>query len=121
MLTFLMQERAVDVMFFTPMLTERTLQTLTLVCLSPVYPPSLAQRMVSMVQHAFQAGRVQSDVYLSFLASLLVGQSSLVESSLLDWGFERAGPVVGSAARALQSYPDGSGGHAPTLAIHGCT
>ena len=109
-----------DILFFIPTLTERTLQTLTLVCLSPAYPPSLAQRVISVVQHAFEAGRVQPDVYLSFLASLLVGCSSQVDSSLLDWGFGRAGPVVGSASRALQGYPDGSGGHAPTLAIYEC-
>ena len=111
MVDFIMQEMAVDVLFYTPMLTERTLQALTLVCLSPAYPPSLAQRVVSVVQHAFQAGRAQPAVYLSFLATLLVGRSSQVDGSLLDQGFGRAGPLVGSASRALQSYPDGSGRH----------
>ena len=109
-----------DVLFYTPTLAERTLQALTLVCLSPAYPPSLAQRVVSVVQHAFEAGRVQPDVYLSFLATLLVGQSSQVDGSLLDSGFGRAGPVVGSASRALQSYPDGSGGHTSPSEICRC-
>ena len=109
-----------DVLFYTPTLAERTLQALTLVCLSPAYPPSLAQRVVSVVQHAFEAGRVQADGYLSFLATLLVGQSSQVDGSLLDPGFGRAGPVVGSASRALQSYPDGSGGHTSPSAISKC-
>ena len=116
----LMQEIAADVLFYTAMLTDRTLQALTLVCLSPAYPPSLAQRVISVVQHAFQAGRVRPDIYLSFLATLLVGRSSQVDGSLLDQGFGRAGPVVGSASRALQSYPDGPGGHTSPSAIYRC-
>lgn len=109
-----MQEMALDTLFYVQRLHESTLRTLALLCLSPAYLPSLAQRAVSLVQHAAHAGRVAPDLYLSFLASLLIGQSSQLAGKLLDEGYDRAKQVVSSASRALQSWPGGSGGHAPS-------
>ena len=67
------QVLALDILFYAQELGESALRTLVLLCLGPAYPPSLAQRAVSIVQHAAHAGRVAPDLYLSFLASLIVG------------------------------------------------
>ena len=98
-----------DVLYFVNKLHESTLRTLVLLCLSPAYPPSLAQRTVCMVQNAAMAGRVAPELYLSFLASLLLGQSSQVGAGLLDCSYARANVVVSSASRALHSFPGGAG------------
>ena len=98
-----------DVLYFVNKLHESTLRTLVLLCLSPAYPPSLAQRTVCMVQNAAMAGRVAPELYLSFLASLLLGQSSQVGAGLLDCSYTRAKEVVSTASRALHSFPGGSG------------
>lgn len=103
------QELALDLLYYFTVLQESTLRTLVLLCLSAAYPHSLAQRAVSIVQHAAAAGRVAPDLYLSFLASLLLGQSSQVGAGLLDSSYTRAEQVVSSASRALQAYPQGSG------------
>ena len=103
------QELALDLLYFVTVLQEDTLCMLVLLCLSAAYPHSLAQRAVSIVQHAAAAGRVTGDLYLSFLASILLGQSSQVGAGLLDSSYTRAEQVVRSASRALQAYPQGSG------------
>ena len=103
------QELALDLLYYVTALQEDTLRMLVLLCLSAAYPHSLAQRAVSIVQHAAAAGRVAADLYLSFLASLLLGQSSQVGAGLLDSSYTRAKQVVSSASRALQTYPQGSG------------
>jgi hypothetical protein len=103
------QELALDLLHYVAELQESTLRMLVLLCLSTAYPQSLAQRAVSIVQHAAAAGRVAPHLYLSFLASLLLGRSSQVGAGLLDSSFARTKEVVGSASRALQTYPQGSG------------
>ena len=105
----ILQELALDILYYVQELHESTMRTLALLCLSPAYPPSLAQRAISIVQHAANAGRVAPDLYLSFLASLLVGRTSAVGADLLDPGYARAQQVVSSASRALASFPGGSG------------
>lgn len=103
------QVLALDYLFYAQELGESALRTLVLLCLGPAYPPSLAQRAVSIVQHAAHAGRVAPDLYLSFLASLIVGQSSAVRADQLDMGYARAEQVVGYASRALLSLPGSAG------------
>ena len=104
-----LQALALDILYYVPDMHESTLRTLVLLCLSPAYSPSLAQRAVGIVQHAAHAGRVAPDLYLSFLASLLVGRSSAVGDNLLDPGYTRAQQVVASASRAMASFPGSAG------------
>ncbi len=111
-----LQELALDILFYVQELHESTLRTLVLLCLSPAYPPSLAQRAVSIVQHAALAGRVAPDLYLSFLACLIVGRSSAVGGDLLDSGYARAEHIVSSASRAVASFPGSSGANSPLTA-----
>lgn len=112
-----LQELALDILYYIQGMHESTLRTLALLCLSPAYPPSLAQRAVSIVQHAAHAGRVAPDLYLSFLASLLVGRSSAVGEDLLDPSYTRAQHVVSSASRAIASFR-GSAGMPAFPAVH---
>lgn len=106
---FALQELALDILYYVQEPHESTLRTLVLLCLSPAYPPSLAQRAVSIVQHTAQAGRIAPDLYLSFLASLVVGRSSTVGEDLLDSEYARAEQVVSSASRAVASFPGSAG------------
>ena len=103
------QELALDILYYVQELHESTLRTIVVLCLSPAYPPGLAQRAVSIVQHAAHAGRVAPDLYLSFLASLAVGRTSAVGGDLLDPGYARAQQVVSSASRAVASFPGSAG------------
>lgn len=105
----LSQTLAVDIIYFYTSITEATLRMLALLCLSPLYPASLATRALGVLQRAAAIPSITPEAYLSLQLSLLTGRSSQLGPEQLDSSFERARDVVDAACQGLHTFPGGIG------------
>lgn len=113
--SFDLQELAVDLMFYYSAISEATVRTLALLCLTSTYPVALATRALSVLSHAMSALRVAPETYLSLILAVLVGRTAQAASESIDQSYERAVQLVDAACQGMQSFPGGAGTLSPRV------
>ena len=116
-----MQVLATDIIYYYPTIAPATLSTVAATCLCMEVPEAIVMRLVSVVSARMSS--LTPAAFLSFLATLLTGRSSLVaHDPLVDRrADESSGPsagrhatVVAAACQALRAIGD-AGAHACKL------